>query len=111
MNSGLGPVSEFMIYELCECLRFCFSFFQALFLHSPLLGFSPASLTAEAPVRDKGFGLQEERVVLRHSKTLSASETSTGPAGGDPAKPVGEQPVVLQFKSGGAGLGNLAALT
>ena len=57
MNSGLGPVFEFMMYELREYLRFCFSFLELFSCNFLPLGFTPASLMARSLVRDKGFDL------------------------------------------------------
>ena len=56
--------------------------------------------------------LREEHPGLRFFKMLSASETPTGEAGGNPAEPVGEQPLcgyLFLFSERRAGLVDPAA--
>ena len=98
MNSGHGPFLKYLQMSWV-LLLFCLPFFGPISCAFPFSNLppSPASQTAEAPVRDKEFDSLKGDAGLGSLETLSASETPTGPAGGNPAKPVGEQPVVRLF--------------
>ena len=57
----------------------------------------PTIQTDEAPVRDKEFDSLKGAHRTWVLRNVEHDETPTGLAGGDPAKPVGEQPVVRLF--------------